>query len=243
MPDSKFDLGDYVEVKDRIARFYELFANGRLVTAGYELTREPDEKPKVIVTAKAYRTPDDPLPGVGSSWMYLPGSTSYTRGSELENVETSAWGRAIGSLGILILRSVASANEIRAKGESTEPETDGGLIGTAEIGKPPSDFELRVGPDGSALSFRLVQGRQSIKVIAKGSLAEGIVLMRAEIVGKRVTCWGTVKEESFAKDGKTINYRVLTLERIQTPDLILPAPDDAIEAEIASLPMFADSAA
>ena len=122
MADKKFDLGSYVEVKDRIKLFYELFGQGRLVTANYELTREPDDKPKVIVTAYAYRTTDDPHPGVGTSWMYLPGKTSYTVGSEIENVETSAWGRAIGALGILIDRSIATSTEIRDKQDDEATE-------------------------------------------------------------------------------------------------------------------------
>ena len=98
MPDKKeFALGDYIEVKDRIARFYELFAGGRLVTTEVRATSEPDGKPRVWVQAAAYRTADDPHPGIGWSWLELPGATPYTRGSELENAETSAWGRAIGS--------------------------------------------------------------------------------------------------------------------------------------------------
>src|SRR3990167_1592067 len=157
MSDKKFDMGDYVEVKDRIKVFYELFGAGRLVTSGYELTNEPDGKPKVIVTALAYRTVDDPHPGVGTSWMYLPGKTSYTAGSEIENVETSAWGRAIGSLGILIDRSIATTNEIEAKAdpgivkdEVHREEITGVLsLGTSNQ----SDGLLRETPTGWVLGF------------------------------------------------------------------------------------------
>ncbi len=112
---AKDALADYVTVPQRIAQFYELFGGGRLVTGDVRLTSEPDGKPRVMVQAFAYRTVDDPQPGVGWSWMELPGTTSFTRGSELENTETSAWGRAIAALGILVDRSVASVNEIKAK--------------------------------------------------------------------------------------------------------------------------------
>jgi hypothetical protein len=122
MPDKKeFALGDYIEVKDRIVRFYELFGAGRLVTEEVKATSEPDGKPRIWVKAAAYRTADDPKPGIGWSWLELPGATPYTRGSELENAETSAWGRAIGSLGILIDRSIASGNEVRSKAEPAKP--------------------------------------------------------------------------------------------------------------------------
>jgi hypothetical protein len=117
----KIDLGDYTEVKDRIAIFYERYAQGRLVTEEVRATREPDDVPRIWVKAAAYRTSDDPKPGIGWSWLELPGSTSFTRGSELENAETSAWGRAIGSLGILIERSIASSNEIASKAAPAAP--------------------------------------------------------------------------------------------------------------------------
>jgi hypothetical protein len=122
MPDKpKVDLGDYTEVKDRIALFYERYAQGRLVTEEVRATREPDDVPRIWVKAAAYRSPDDPHPAVGWSWMVLPGSTNFTRGSELENTETSAWGRAIGSLGILIERSIATSNEIESKAQPVAP--------------------------------------------------------------------------------------------------------------------------
>jgi len=107
------------------------------------------------------------------------------------------------------------------------PETpqDGSLIGTVEIGKAPSDFELRAGPTGNAISFRLKDGRSSIKVVAQDPLASALAMVRGDILGQRVTCWGTVSIESFEKDGKTIEYRVLALDRIQTPEFALPASE------------------
>ena len=98
MPETKSYLEGYITVPERIAKFYEMFAQGRLVTTDVRLSSEPDGVPRVLVEASAYRTPDDPLPGRGWSWMVLPGTTNFTRGSELENTETSAWGRAIASV-------------------------------------------------------------------------------------------------------------------------------------------------
>lgn len=113
---------DYVDVKERIRLFYEKHPDGRLVTSSVHGSDEPDGTPRIWVEALAYRTPDDPLPGHGWSWMVLPGATSFTRGSEIENTETSAWGRAIGSLGIGISKSIASDDEIKGKaGEMERP--------------------------------------------------------------------------------------------------------------------------
>src|SRR4051812_43799424 len=116
-------LGGYVQVKDRIKQFYLDYEDGRLVTIEVKVTSEPDGTPRVWVEAAAYRTPDDPLPGRGWSWMVLPGTTNFTRGSELENTETSAWGRAIGALGIGIDKSIATTDEIDAKAdENVQPK-------------------------------------------------------------------------------------------------------------------------
>ncbi len=114
-----FSLGDYVEVRDRIAMFYEAFPSGAICTEAAWVSVD-DDVPRVWVRAVAYRAPDDAHPGVGHSWMVLPGTTPYTKGSELENVETSAWGRAIGACGIGLSKSVASADEVRNKEGQTD---------------------------------------------------------------------------------------------------------------------------
>jgi hypothetical protein len=67
----------------------------------------------VIGRAYAYRTPQDERPGIGTAWEIVPGTTPFTRGSEIQNLETSAWGRAIGALGIGIDASIATLDEIQ----------------------------------------------------------------------------------------------------------------------------------
>lgn len=116
------DLEGYIPVNQRIDRFYELYGQGSIVTDRVFVSSEPDGVPRVWCKALAFRTADDPHPGVGWSWMVLPGSTNFTRGSELENTETSAWGRAIASLGILIDKSIASQNEVDNKKADRAPD-------------------------------------------------------------------------------------------------------------------------
>jgi hypothetical protein len=108
-------LKDYVDVKERIRLFYQQYPDGRLVTDDIWMVQDADGTVRVWGRALAYRTPDDPLPGKGTSYMAVPGTTPYTRGSEAENVETSCWGRAIGALGIGIDKSIASAQEVQNK--------------------------------------------------------------------------------------------------------------------------------
>lgn len=250
MPDKTFDLGDYVTVPERISLFYELFAQGRLVTTNVQLTTEPDGKPRVMVEAAAYRTADDPLPGRGWSWMLLPGTSNFTRGSELENAETSAWGRAIASLGILTAGGVASNQEVKSKQGTVSPrrqdEENGaaeqrtthadGLIGKA-IAQGTQDFMLRQGPDGYSLPFRIKEGRLSQIAVAMGPIAQALDTYRDETIGERVTVWGTYTDESYNKGDDVITYKVLHVERIKTPAFEMPFPDAAEPTEAISEPL------
>jgi hypothetical protein len=103
---------DYIEVSERIQTFYEKYPEGSLQSE-YELVTVLDHQ-WIIVKAYAYRSPDDPRPGIGHAWEHVPGKTPFTLGSELMVGETSAWGRAIASLGIAVHRGIASANEVKA---------------------------------------------------------------------------------------------------------------------------------
>jgi hypothetical protein len=50
------------------------------------------------------------------AWEIFPGRTPYTRGSELQNAETSAWGRAIIAVGAAdAKRGIASRQEVEAR--------------------------------------------------------------------------------------------------------------------------------
>jgi hypothetical protein len=119
-----FNMDDYVPVNERIAAFYEQHPEGSLQSEIVELTAD-----RVTVKAYAYRSDEDPRPGIGHSSLAIPGSTSFTKGSEIENAETSAWGRAIAALGFEVKRGVATAEEVRNKqpsdGERADPARRG----------------------------------------------------------------------------------------------------------------------
>jgi hypothetical protein len=118
MADYSERMKDYVQVNERIVAFYEMYPEGGIQSEIVEFSEK-----RVVVKAYAYRKPGDPLPGIGHSYMALPGKTTYTIGSELENTETSAWGRALASLGFEVKRGIASHNEIENKRhEHVEPE-------------------------------------------------------------------------------------------------------------------------
>lgn len=112
----QFDMSGYVDVAERIRIFREKYPNGSLQPA--DLSKPYDvitvgEKMFVVYVAAAYREPNDARPGIGVAWEPFPGTTPYTRDSELMNVETSAWGRAIIAALAADTQKIASAQEVR----------------------------------------------------------------------------------------------------------------------------------
>ena len=95
----------YIEVNERLKYFREHYIGFSLESEIISLDSGvcvfkaiiKDEKGTVIATGHAYEKE-------GSSFI---NSTSY-----IENCETSAWGRALGNLGIGIDTSIASAEEV-----------------------------------------------------------------------------------------------------------------------------------
>jgi len=108
---SRVDLSNYITVAERVAKFIEQHPEGSL-TGSFEFTEIAGEH-LIVYTAKAYRHPEDKRPGVGTATEPYPGTTSFTKGSELMNAETSAWGRAIAAVGIVASREIATAQEVR----------------------------------------------------------------------------------------------------------------------------------
>jgi len=114
------NLDDYVTVAERIQLVVARYPEGSLRPLWpddpYRVLGEGETK-WLVYGAAAYRTPDDPAPGVGLAWEPVPGRTPYTRGSELMVAESSAWGRALAAIGIATNRSVATAEEVRSAQE------------------------------------------------------------------------------------------------------------------------------
>ena len=114
----------YNDVAARIVEFREKHPEGSLQPANpaapYEV-RTIGEQTFIVYVAAAYRTPDDQRPGIGVAYEQFPGRTPYTRGSELQNAETSAWGRAIvAALAADTKKGIASAEEVRNRSAERE---------------------------------------------------------------------------------------------------------------------------
>ncbi len=94
-----FDLSGYNTVPERIIEFRAKYPDGTLQRVGPLEVFELGGTTFIAYTAAAFRTPDDARPGIGTAWEPVPGLTRYTKNSELQNCETSAWGRAIIAVG------------------------------------------------------------------------------------------------------------------------------------------------
>lgn len=113
MSDYKGPL-DYIDVATRVVEFKKLWPQGSLTQVSLEFLRDFGGKDWVVYTAAAYRSPDDPNPGIGTAWEPVPGPTRFTRDSEVQNAETAAWGRAmVAALAVDTRKGIASQEEVR----------------------------------------------------------------------------------------------------------------------------------
>ncbi|MEB0201980.1 hypothetical protein QN354_09450 [Cryobacterium sp. 5I3] len=120
MSNNEFDQ-DYNSVKDRLAEFRTKHPEGSLQQKAIAFV-EVDGVHGVLYTAEAFRTPDDTRPGQGTGWCPFPGTTEFTLGSEVQNAETSAWGRAIvAALAADTTRGISADHQSRAPGATIDP--------------------------------------------------------------------------------------------------------------------------
>lgn len=119
-----FDLGDYVDVRTRLAQFWAAYPDGRIECSPPEGV-VLDGRWFIAVQATVWKHRDDDAPSAtGSAWEQFPGTTPYTKNSEAMNAETSAVGRALGNLGIGIGASIATADEVRNRRAEQAPIAD-----------------------------------------------------------------------------------------------------------------------
>lgn len=118
----------YIDVASRIVDFRTKHPSGSLqpadLSSPYRVETIGDQT-YIVVVAAAYRSQEDVRPGIGMAYEQFPGKTQFTRGSELQNAETSAWGRAIvAALAADTHKGIASQEEVRNRqAERDEPES------------------------------------------------------------------------------------------------------------------------
>jgi hypothetical protein len=98
---------EYITVDERVREFHSLYPEGCITTQLIEFGER--------VVVKAIAIPDVASPDrIFTGYAYeVEGSSQINRTSALENCETSAVGRALGFLGIGLVGSIASADEVQ----------------------------------------------------------------------------------------------------------------------------------
>ncbi len=105
----------YVLVVDRIAYFNETYPKGSITT---QLLSKPED---TTIVVKATVMPDvEAMRTFNGHSQAVIGQGMVNKTAALENAETSAVGRALAMMGIGIIESVASADEMA---KSMEPES------------------------------------------------------------------------------------------------------------------------
>lgn len=112
---------DYIEVPERIIEFYKQYPDGRITGTESPFSITIGDQEFIVFHAQAYRTPTDSHPGDGWAWEPVPGTTPFTKNSELMNAQTAAIGRAIVGVGLLASRKIASAEEVRNRQAEDKP--------------------------------------------------------------------------------------------------------------------------
>ena len=163
-----FDLKDYVTVAQRLRVFMDRYPEGSMQLDPVEF-REVEGKTWVIGRAYAYRTPDDPRPGIGTAWEVIPGMTPYTKYSEVQNVETSAWGRALAAIGIGIDKGVATWEEVNRTSTADRPK-----VVPANVTGPLADTMASEAPSAKQIGYakRLMGGNENAVEIIVGILGQ-----------------------------------------------------------------------
>jgi hypothetical protein len=171
-----FDLGDYVDVNERLAWFFDRYPEGSLQADILERGEG-----YVIIKALAYRSPMDDRPGSGMASEPVPGRTPYTKDSEVMVGETSAWGRALAAIGAPTKGTIASKQEVRNRRPSpavTEPAAerdvaskgDRGASGHAVDSMSPAGGTSS-GPEAGGISAKPAQdpGPDSTSVVGEAA--------------------------------------------------------------------------
>jgi hypothetical protein len=121
-------LKNYIEVKDRIQTFYELYPNG-VIHFDYKGELVLNNETYIWGKAFAYPDRDKMAYSTGTAWERVP-ARGFAKGAEMMTLETSAVGRSLAMLGIKVSKGIASREEVQRNVNTendpwqTPPNTD-----------------------------------------------------------------------------------------------------------------------
>jgi hypothetical protein len=133
---------------------------------------------------------------------------------------------------------VDSHQSAEADEESAYPVGNWSALGTAKIAKAPVDGNLRETPEGPLFGFVIeTADKKHFQVVAEGDLALPVSLVWESLKGQSVRVSGPTELVPWTKkvDGNVRNmppYRRIHATRIESGELIIPAPPDGPLREI-----------
>lgn len=172
------NLQGYETVAERVKRFYKDHPKGAIQTRSVEFV-ELQGKSYVLIKAEAFRDPEDMLPGTGTAMDPAPGLNRFTAMSFVEACETSAWGRALASLGYHGSQ-IATQDEIQSVAPEKSPEalSDTATEFIAWVSKekiPAQKIKLTLGAIG------ISAGNKSLKTLLKSMSDEQIAQLAEKL--------------------------------------------------------------
>jgi hypothetical protein len=197
---------DYIDVATRLTEMRDLFPDLTMSQVSMEFVVVAGTS-WVVYTAAAYRTPDDPRPGIGTAWEPIPGPTPFTKDSEVQNAETAAWGRALIAIG------ASTKNGIASKEEVTNRQQPGEYRNSQRIDNEPA-FE-----DNEPRTVNPNVGRQAPQGYIHGSgntdfdiILQAATLSNSEFIhslAAQIEKWGSLTDKQIAS-GVPQAYKIVT---------------------------------
>jgi hypothetical protein len=178
----RFDLSQYIEVKDRIEQFVKDFPDGHIQTF-----IAIKDGPEIVFEARVYRSAEDVGRGAYTSGFAREvegkGNGMINGTSHAENAETSAIGRALANMGYGTTRNRASRAEmVKVARMTTEHEEMIDWIST-NFQAIPEAATIRYDGEEQSLTDFIVDNGEDIKTEFK--LCRLVVSSIEEATGKR----------------------------------------------------------
>jgi len=118
-PQRNTPIQDYITVAERIEKFYERYAEGRIIT---NIIEHDPERGFILMRADVYRNAEDTLPTSTGHAYELKSEGYVQRTSYIEVCETSSVGRALALAGFEVRRGIASREEMMKSVRHTKEE-------------------------------------------------------------------------------------------------------------------------
>lgn len=159
----------YVLVADRIVYFNEKYPNGQITT---ELLTLGDER-VALFQAKVYPDAKDQTRFFTGYSEAIKGDGFINKSAHIENAETSAVGRALAMMGIGVIDSVASVDEInKAEVQSKQKDPFNSALTLIDNAKNPEVLEMLAERVRASENFTETQKTKLLSEIAKKSFDE-----------------------------------------------------------------------